>query len=130
MPIEKIRVLAAKGGLDPHDRGVKLLMQGLRDAGMEVIYTGLHQTPESILRAAIEEDVHIICLSLYMGNHLPICERIKELLRENGADNIVVACGGAIPPEEISALKAMGVDAFGPMTSLEKVISYIKEKVA
>ena len=123
-----IRVLVAKPGLDGHDRGSKVIARALRDAGMEVIYTGLRQTPESIVSAAIQEDVHCIGLSILSGAHNVIVPRIVALLREQHAEDILLVLGGTIPDEDASALKAQGVAAvFGPGTPLATTISFIRE---
>jgi len=123
-----IRVLIAKPGLDPHDRGAKVLGVALRNEGMEAIYTGLHQTPENIVRSAVQEDVDIICLSILSGAHLPLTGRIMELLKENSAEDIAVICGGVIPDKDIPALKALNVkEVFKPMTPVEECIAYINK---
>jgi len=122
MENQKPRVLVGKPGLDGHDRGVKVVARALRDAGMEVIYTGLRQTPEMIVETALQEDVDGIGLSILSGAHLPLMERIMELLRENEMDDIPVFLGGIIPDEDISELEAMGVRAiFGPGTSMQVI---------
>jgi methylmalonyl-CoA mutase, C-terminal domain len=124
---EKIRVLVAKPGLDGHDRGAKVIATAFRDAGFEVIYTGLHQTPEMIVDAAIQEDVDILSISLLSGAHMTIFPRILELLRQRGAGDIHVIGGGIIPREDASALVAMGVGAiFGPGTPTTEPIEYIR----
>ncbi len=121
----KIRVLIAKPGLDGHDRGAKIVARALRDAGMEVIYTGLHQTPEQIAETAIQEDVDIIGLSCLSGAHMTLFPRVMELLRERGAGDIVVTGGGIIPEEDIPQLKKAGIAAiFGPGTPLEEIIEF------
>ena len=125
-----IRVLVAKPGLDGHDRGAKVIARALRDAGMEVIYTGLRQTPEMIVNAAIQEDVDCVGLSILSGAHNVIVPRITALLRERGADDVLVVLGGTIPEQDIAALKSQGVSAiFGPGTSLESVVRFIRENV-
>jgi len=130
MPDRKIRVLVAKPGLDGHDRGAKVIARALRDAGMEVIYTGLRQTPEMIVNAAIQEDVDCVGLSILSGAHNVIVPRITALLRERGADDVLVVLGGTIPEQDIAALKSQGVSAiFGPGTSLESVVRFIRENV-
>ena len=123
-----IRVLVAKPGLDGHDRGAKVIARGLRDAGMEVIYTGLRQTPEMIVNAAIQEDVQVIGLSILSGAHNAIVPRVTALLKEKGADDILIVVGGTIPEQDIAGLKAAGVAAiFGPGTSLEQTVTFITE---
>jgi methylmalonyl-CoA mutase C-terminal domain/subunit len=124
----QIRVLLAKPGLDGHDRGVKVLALALRDAGIEVIYTGLRQTPEQIVVAAIQEDVDVVGLSCLSGAHNYLFPRVVELLREQGADDILVIGGGIIPAEDIPALKAKGTqEVFGPGSSTADIVGYIKE---
>ncbi|MFQ5961891.1 MAG: cobalamin B12-binding domain-containing protein [Candidatus Methylomirabilales bacterium] len=124
-----IRVLMAKCGLDGHDRGVKVIARALRDAGMEVVYSGLHQSPGQVVRAAIEEDVDVIGISLLSGAHMTIFPRILELLKQEGADEIPVLGGGTIiDPEEIQALKALGVaEVMGPDTPMEEVVECFRE---
>ncbi|HEY2035861.1 MAG TPA: cobalamin B12-binding domain-containing protein [Steroidobacteraceae bacterium] len=123
-------MLVAKPGLDGHDRGAKVIARALRDAGMEVIYTGLRQTPEMIVNAAIQEDVDCVGLSILSGAHNVIVPRITALLRERGADDILVVLGGTIPEQDIGSLKSQGVAAiFGPGTSLESVVRFIRENV-
>jgi methylmalonyl-CoA mutase C-terminal domain/subunit len=125
-----IRVLVAKPGLDGHDRGAKVIARALRDAGMEVIYTGLRQTPEMIVSAAIQEDVDCVGLSILSGAHNAIVPRVTAMLHEQGAGDILVVLGGTIPEQDIAALKESGVSAvFGPGTSLESVVTYIRENV-
>ena len=122
-----IRVLVAKPGLDGHDRGAKVIARALRDAGMEVIYTGLRQTPEQIVSAAVQEDVEFIGLSILSGAHTVIVPRVMELLRENQADDIQVLLGGIIPDQDIAEMKKLGVAAvFQPGTSLEAIIEFIR----
>lgn len=124
----KIRVLVAKPGLDGHDRGAKVVAAALRDAGMEVIYTGLHQTPEQIVEAAIQEDVDVVGLSILSGAHMTIFQRTLELLKEKGAEHIIVTGGGIIPKEDMEELKKMGVaELFGPGTSTTEIIEWIKK---
>ena len=123
-----IRVLVAKPGLDGHDRGAKVLALALRDAGMEVIYTGLRQTPEKIAQAAIQEDVDVVGLSCLSGAHMHLFPRVVELLRQQGADDILVLGGGIIPQDDIPKLKEQGVaEVFGPGTSTQDIIKYIQE---
>jgi methylmalonyl-CoA mutase, C-terminal domain len=125
-----IRVLVAKPGLDGHDRGAKVIARALRDAGMEVIYTGLRQTPEMIVNAAIQEDVDCVGLSILSGAHNAIVPRVTAMLREQGAGDILIVLGGTIPEQDIVGLKESGVSAvFGPGTSLEAVVSFIRENV-
>lgn len=122
-----IRVLVAKPGLDGHDRGAKVIARALRDAGMEVIYTGLRQTPEQIVSAAVQEDVEFIGLSILSGAHTVIVPRVMELLRESQADDIQVLLGGIIPDQDIAEMKKLGVAAvFQPGTSLEAIIEFIR----
>jgi methylmalonyl-CoA mutase C-terminal domain/subunit len=126
----KIRVLVAKPGLDGHDRGAKVVARALRDGGMEVIYTGLRQTPEQIVAAAAQEDVDAIGLSILSGAHLSICRRILELLREKGMDGVKVFLGGIIPAQDIPELKALGVvEVFLPGSSTQDVIRVIEGAV-
>jgi methylmalonyl-CoA mutase C-terminal domain/subunit len=126
----KIRVLVAKPGLDGHDRGAKIIARALRDAGMEVIYTGLRQTPEMIASAALQEDVDAVGISILSGAHNTLCPRIVNLLRENGMDDTLVLVGGIVPQEDISALKANGVsEIFLPGTSTEDIVKFIRENV-
>ncbi|MFQ5882286.1 MAG: cobalamin B12-binding domain-containing protein [Candidatus Methylomirabilales bacterium] len=126
-----IRVLMAKCGLDGHDRGVKVIARALRDAGMEVIYTGLHQTPEQVVKAAIEEDVDVIGISILSGAHMTIFPRILELLKQAEAAEIPVLGGGTIiDPDEIQALKAMGVQRIvGPDTPIDEIVEHFREAV-
>ncbi|MHA1907037.1 MAG: cobalamin B12-binding domain-containing protein [Candidatus Thorarchaeota archaeon] len=122
----KIRVLVAKPGLDGHDRGAKVVARALRDAGMEVIYTGLRQTPEMIVRAAVDEAVDVIGLSILSGAHNAIFPRVMELLREEGAKDILVVAGGIIPQDDIPQLKKVGIsEVFGPGTQLQEIVDYI-----
>ncbi len=123
----KIRVLVAKPGLDGHDRGAKVIARALRDAGMEVIYTGLRQTPEQIVSAAIQEDVDVIAMSILSGAHNHLFPRVVELLKEQGVDDVLVFGGGVIPEEDIPFLKSKGVaEVFGPGTPTSKTIDFIK----
>ena len=125
-PPRPIRVLVAKPGLDGHDRGAKVVATALRDAGMEVIYTGLHQTPEMITEAAVQEDVDIVGLSILSGAHLTLVPRIRELLREKGRDDALLVIGGIIPPEDVERLESQGVaKLFGPGTSTHDIVDYI-----
>jgi methylmalonyl-CoA mutase C-terminal domain/subunit len=126
----KIRVLVAKPGLDGHDRGAKVIARALRDAGMEVIYTGIRQTPQMIVEAAIQEDVDAILMSILSGAHMAIFPKVMELLRENGVDDVLVMAGGILPDEDIPAIEAMGVHGnFGPGTPLSAIIEYVKAHV-
>ncbi len=123
-----IRVLVAKPGLDGHDRGAKVIARALRDAGMEVIYTGLRQTPEMIVNAALQEDVQVIGLSILSGAHNVIVPRVLELLREKEMADVLVVAGGIIPDEDAAELKKLGVaEVFQPGASLEKIIHFIRE---
>jgi methylmalonyl-CoA mutase C-terminal domain/subunit len=123
-----IRVLVAKPGLDGHDRGAKVVAAALRDAGMEVIYTGLHQTPEMIATAAVQEDVDVVGLSILSGAHMTLFPRVKRLLDEAGRDDILVTGGGIIPKEDMDALQSQGMGRlFGPGTSTGELIAYIKD---
>ena len=130
MADRKIRVLVAKPGLDGHDRGAKVIARALRDAGMEVIYTGLRQTPEMIAAAALQEDVDAVGISILSGAHNTLCPRIVDLLKENGMDDTLVLVGGIVPQEDISTLKAKGVsEIFLPGTSTEDIVKFINENV-
>ena len=126
-----IRVLVAKPGLDGHDRGAKVVARALRDAGMEVIYTGIRQTPDMIAEAALQEDVDAIGLSIHSGAHLALFPRIMEALLARGVDDAVVVAGGIIPDDDVPAVKAMGIrEVFGPGASLDKIVRCIREAVA
>ncbi|NQS75027.1 MAG: cobalamin B12-binding domain-containing protein [Peptococcaceae bacterium] len=130
MSEKRIRVLVAKPGLDGHDRGAKVIAQALRDGGMEVVYTGLRQTPEQIVTAALQEDVDVIGMSILSGAHGTLFPEVVKLLKEKGAEDVLVVGGGIIPDEDIPALKEAGIaEIFGPGTPLENVVNYIKEKV-
>jgi methylmalonyl-CoA mutase C-terminal domain/subunit len=130
MAQRKIRVLIAKPGLDGHDRGAKVIARALRDGGMEVIYTGLRQTPEMIVEAALQEDVDVIGLSILSGAHMALMPRIMALLAENGLGDVCVVLGGIVPDEDIPALEAMGVcGVFGPGTSTDDIIARIRAEV-
>jgi methylmalonyl-CoA mutase, C-terminal domain len=127
---QKIRVLVAKPGLDGHDRGAKVIARALRDAGMEVIYTGLRQTPEMIVNAALQEDVHVIGLSILSGAHNAIVPRVMGLLHQNEMDDVLVVVGGIIPDQDVEALKKGGVAAiFQPGTSMDDIIKFIRSNV-
>ena len=120
----------AKPGLDGHDRGAKVIARALRDAGFEVIYTGLHQTPEQIVRAAIQEDVDMVGLSVLSGAHMTLVPRILELLREQGVDDVVVTVGGTIPSDDVQQLKELGVaEVFTPGTDTRDVIAYLRDRL-
>lgn len=126
----KIRIMVAKPGLDGHDRGAKIIARGFRDAGFEVIYTGLHQTPEQIVAAAIQEDVDAIGLSSLAGAHDYLFPRVVELLKERGADDIVVFGGGIIPEEDILELKKAGIrEIFTPGTPIEEAVRWVRENI-
>jgi methylmalonyl-CoA mutase C-terminal domain/subunit len=126
---KKIRVLVAKPGLDGHDRGAKVVANALRDAGMEVIYTGLHQTPEMIAEAAVQEDVDVVGLSILSGAHMTMFPRIMELLGKQGAEHIRIFGGGIIPAEDVEKLEAMGVARiFGPGTDTRDIVDYLKQE--
>ncbi|HNR65276.1 MAG TPA: cobalamin B12-binding domain-containing protein [Atribacterota bacterium] len=126
----RIRVLVAKPGLDGHDRGAKVIARALRDAGMEVIYTGLRQTPEQIVETAIQEDVNVIGLSILSGAHMYLFPKIMELLAEKEATDILVIAGGIIPNEDIAELKKVGIkEIFTPGTDTNKIVKFIKENI-
>lgn len=127
---KKIRVIVAKPGLDGHDRGAKVIARALRDAGMEVIYTGLRQTPEMIVNAAVQEDVDVIGLSILSGAHNAIVPRVTELLRKNKMDDVLLVVGGTIPAQDIDALKNVGVAAiYGPGTPMDDIVQFIRANV-
>jgi len=126
----KIRVLIAKPGLNGHDRGAKVVARGLRDAGMEVIYTGLRQTPEQIVETAIQEDVDVVGLSILSGAHMTLLPKVVQLLRERGADDVLVIAGGIIPTEDIPKLKEAGIaEVFLPGAPISKIVEFIKKNV-
>jgi methylmalonyl-CoA mutase C-terminal domain/subunit len=128
MSERKIRVLVAKPGLDGHDRGAKVIAAALRDAGMEVIYTGLHQTPEMVVNAAIQEDVDVVAMSILSGAHMTLFPRVKELLDAEGADHILITGGGIIPEEDMQALEGKGIGRlFGPGTTTGAAVDYIRD---
>ena len=130
MSERKVRVIVAKPGLDGHDRGAKIVARALRDAGFEVIYTGLHQTPEQIVATAIQEDVDAVGLSVLSGAHNYLFARVLELMREKGADDIAVFGGGIIPAEDIAALKALGVkELFTPGTSTQDIVRFVRDNI-
>ena len=127
---QKIRVLVAKPGLDGHDRGAKIVARALRDAGMEVVYTGLHQTAEMIVETAIQEDVNVIGLSLLSGAHMTLFKDVTSLLKEKGLDDVIVIGGGIIPEQDVSELKKAGVcGVFGPGTHCDDIVEFIRKKV-
>ena len=127
---KKIRVIVAKPGLDGHDRGAKVVARALRDAGMEVIYTGLRQTPDMIVEAAIQEDVDVIGLSILSGAHMTLVPRISEGLKANGMDDVIVTVGGIIPDDDVPRLNAIGIKGiFGPGTSTQEIVSFIQQAV-
>jgi methylmalonyl-CoA mutase cobalamin-binding domain/chain len=127
----KIRVVVAKPGLDGHDRGAKIIARALRDAGMEVIYTGLHQTPEQIVETVIQEDAHAVGLSILSGAHMTLVPRVLELLKEKEAGDIVVIAGGTIPADDITELKRQGVaEVFTPGASTQEIIDFVRGAVA
>lgn len=130
MTEKKIRVLVAKPGLDGHDRGAKVIARALRDAGMEVVYTGIRQTPEMIAEAALQEDVDVVGISILSGAHMALFPRIMELLRQNGIDDVLVVAGGIIPDEDVPTLNEMGIHGvFGPGTPTNVIVEFIRERV-
>jgi methylmalonyl-CoA mutase C-terminal domain/subunit len=131
MPAEKkIRVVVAKPGLDGHDRGAKIIARALRDAGMEVIYTGLHQTPEQIVETVIQEDADAVGLSILSGAHMTLVPRVLELLKEQGAEDVVVTLGGTIPSDDVKELKELGVaEVFTPGASTQEAVEFIRGAV-
>jgi methylmalonyl-CoA mutase C-terminal domain/subunit len=127
--MKRIRVVIAKPGLDGHDRGAKVIARALRDAGMEVIYTGLRQTPEQIVAAALQEDADVIGLSILSGAHNSICPRVMELLRQKGLEDVLVVVGGIIPDADVLSLKAIGVaEVFRPGTPMQEIVDFIKAR--
>ena len=127
---EIIRVLVAKPGLDGHDRGAKIIARALRDAGMEVIYTGIRQTPEMIAEAALQEDVDVVCLSILSGAHMELFPQILDQLKARGLDDKIVLAGGIIPEDDIPPLKEMGIkEVFGPGTNTQDIIAYIRDVI-
>ncbi len=127
---DKIRVLVAKPGLDGHDRGAKVVAAALRDGGMEVIYSGLHQTPEQVVSMALQEDVDVVAISILSGAHMTLVPKIQELLKKEGMDDVLLTGGGIIPPADMTALKALGVgELFGPGTPTSAIIDYIRSWV-
>ncbi len=130
MSERKIRILVAKPGLDGHDRGAKVVARMLRDAGFEVIYTGIRQTPQMIAEAALQEDVDVVGLSILSGAHMTLCPKVVELLHAQGQENVLVVVGGIIPDEDVEKLKIAGVDGvFGPGTSSEEYVTFITSRV-
>jgi methylmalonyl-CoA mutase C-terminal domain/subunit len=126
----KIRVLIAKPGLDGHDRGAKIIARALRDAGMEVIYTGLHQTPDMIAEAALQEDVDAVGLSILSGAHMALFPRVMDELRKRGLDDVLVYAGGIIPDDDLPAIKEMGIaGVFGPGTPMEEAVKFVRANV-
>jgi methylmalonyl-CoA mutase C-terminal domain/subunit len=127
---DRIRVLVAKPGLDGHDRGAKIIARAFRDAGFEVIYTGLRQTPEQVVTAALQEDVNVIGLSVLSGAHMTLCPRIMELMKKEKLDDVLVLVGGIIPDQDIPKLKELGVsEVFQPGVSTEDIIDYVRRNV-
>jgi methylmalonyl-CoA mutase, C-terminal domain len=127
----KIRVLLAKPGLDGHDRGAKVVAHALKDAGMEVIYTGLHQTVQSIAEQAVQEDVDVVGLSIMSGAHVPICRKLMDILKDKGVDDVLTVVGGVIPNRDIPILEDLGVAGVFPGgTSFEEMVTFIKDKVS
>lgn len=130
MAERRIRVLVGKPGLDGHDRGAKIIARAFRDAGFEVIYTGLHQTPEQIVSAAIQEDVDCVALSILSGAHNTLLPAVREMMTEKGAGDIVLMAGGVIPEDDIPGLKAAGIaEVFTPGTSTETIVAWMRDKV-
>ena len=128
---KKIRVVVAKPGLDGHDRGAKIIARALRDAGMEVIYTGLHQTPEQIAETVLQEDADAVGLSILSGAHMTLVPRVVALLKEQGAEDVIVTVGGTIPADDVPELKSLGVaEVFTPGSSTQSIIDFISEAVA
>jgi methylmalonyl-CoA mutase C-terminal domain/subunit len=131
MPDRPIKVLIAKPGLDGHDRGAKVLARGLRDEGFEVVYTGLRQTPEMVVTAALQEDVDVVGLSILSGAHMTLLPKITRLLREAGLDDVLVTAGGIIPDDDVAALKEAGIAAvFGPGTTIREVADFLRANAA
>src|SRR3982751_6466646 len=123
----RIRVVVAKPGLDGHDRGAKIIARAFRDAGFEVIYTGLRQTPEQVVNAALQEDADVVGLSVLSGAHMTLCPRIMDLMKKEGLDDVLVVVGGIIPDTDVSKLKALGIsEVFQPGASTEDIINYIR----
>jgi methylmalonyl-CoA mutase C-terminal domain/subunit len=127
---QKVRLLVGKVGLDGHDRGVKIIARALRDAGFEIVYTGLHQTPEMVVSTAIQEDVDAVCLSILSGAHMTLFPQVLKLLREKGADDVKLLGGGIIPDDDIPRLKEAGVlEIFTPGASLNDIVAFVRENV-
>ena len=127
---DKIRVIVAKPGLDGHDRGAKVIARAFRDAGFEVIYTGLRQTPEQVVNAALQEDADVIGLSVLSGAHMTLCPRIMELMKKEGLDDVLVLVGGIIPDQDIPVLKESGIaEVFQPGASTEEIMAYVRNHV-
>src|SRR3989441_335226 len=127
---EKIRVIVAKPGLDGHDRGAKVIARAFRDAGFEVIYTGLRQTPEQVVNAALQEDADVIGISVLSGAHMTLCPRIMDLIKKEGLDDVLVVVGGIIPDQDITKLKELGVaEIFQPGASTEEIVTYVRKNV-
>ncbi len=130
MPEKKIRVVVAKPGLDGHDRGAKIIARALRDAGMEVIYTGLHQTPEQIVETVIQEDANAVGLSILSGAHMTLVPRVLELLKEQGAEDVIVTVGGTIPSDDVEELRQLGVaEVFTPGAPTQQAVDFIRGAV-
>jgi len=131
MTDKKIRVLVAKPGLDGHDRGAKVIARALRDAGMEVIYTGIRQTPEMIAEAALQEDVDVVGMSILSGAHMTLFPRVMDLLRASGMEDVLVVAGGIIPDEDVPVLREMGIQGvFGPGTPTDDIVTFIRENIS
>ena len=131
MTDKRVRVLVAKPGLDGHDRGAKVIARALRDAGMEVVYTGIRQTPEMIVEAALQEDVDVVGMSILSGAHMALFPRVMDLLHENGMEDVLVVAGGIIPDEDVPALNEMGVKGvFGPGTRTDEIITFVRENAS
>ena len=130
MAEKRLRIVVAKPGLDGHDRGAKIIARALRDGGFEVIYTGLRQTPEQVVNAALQEDVDVVGLSVLSGAHMTLCPRIMELMKKEGLADVLVVIGGIIPDQDIPKLKALGVgEIFQPGASLEEIVTYVRKNV-
>ena len=126
----RFKILLAKAGLDGHDRGVKVVARALRDAGMEVVYTGLHQTPEQIVNAAVQEDVDAVCLSILSGAHMTLFPKVKELMDEAGMEDTLLSGGGIMPADDMKELRSKGVGRlFGPGSSLKSIVEYFEEEI-